>query len=82
MAEPDLIFSLQAYCKMVLHAAKYPHSLINGVLIAEKGNTKHRKIVDCIPLFHIHPQLSPMLEVALMQVSTNLFFESTNKFEN
>ncbi|CAD5115151.1 DgyrCDS4155 [Dimorphilus gyrociliatus] len=68
MAEPDLTFTIQAYFKMVLHAAKYPHSLINGVLIADKGNTKQRKIVDCVPLFHIHPQLSPMLEVALTQI--------------
>ena len=26
--------SLQAYCKMLLHAAKYPHAAVNGLLLA------------------------------------------------
>ncbi|XP_062997148.1 ER membrane protein complex subunit 8 [Elgaria multicarinata webbii] len=28
--------STQAYCKMVLHGAKYPHCAVNGLLVAEK----------------------------------------------
>ncbi|NWZ18797.1 EMC8 protein, partial [Asarcornis scutulata] len=28
--------STQAYCKMVLHGAKYPHCAVNGLLVAER----------------------------------------------
>jgi len=31
---PDPEISLQAYCKMILHAAKYPHAAVNGLLLA------------------------------------------------
>lgn len=64
----------QAYCKMLLHAAKYPNCAVNGLLVAEK--TKDRKkdsepvlCVDCLPLFHGTLALAPMLEVALTLVS-------------
>ncbi|KAA8595564.1 hypothetical protein FQN60_010855 [Etheostoma spectabile] len=49
----------QAYCKMVLHAAKYPHCAVNGLLVAEKTKEKKKVghgepvlCVDCVPLFH------------------------------
>uniref|UniRef100_H2M0J3 ER membrane protein complex subunit 8 n=1 Tax=Oryzias latipes TaxID=8090 RepID=H2M0J3_ORYLA len=64
----------QAYCKMLLHAAKYPNCAVNGLLVAEK--TKDRKkdsepvlCVDCLPLFHGTLALAPMLEVALTLVT-------------
>lgn len=65
----------QAYCKMLLHAAKYPHCAVNGLLVAEK--TKEKKAdpvlcVDCVPLFHGTLALAPMLEVALTLVSLTL----------
>ncbi|NWU07450.1 EMC8 protein, partial [Cephalopterus ornatus] len=46
----------QAYCKMVLHGAKYPHCAVNGLLVAERPPAPRPPqpalFVDCIPLFH------------------------------
>ena len=70
----DITVSVQAYCKMMLHAAKYPHCAVNGVLLAEKSKSKDNRsltFVDCIPLFHLSLGLAPMLEVALTQVSSH-----------
>lgn len=59
----------KAFCKMVAHAAKYPHCTVNGVLLAKSSsNNKEIEFVDAIPLFHICINLTPMTEVALMQV--------------
>lgn len=66
----------QAYCKMVLHGAKYPHCAVNGLLVAERPSGAPRRdqagppslFVDCIPLFHGTLALAPMLEVALTLV--------------
>ena len=67
----------QAYCKMLLHAAKYPHCAVNGLLVAEKTQEKKKEshselvlCVDCVPLFHGTLALAPMLEVALTLVSS------------
>ena len=68
--------SSQAYCKVILHAAKYPHCAINGVFLAEKPKSKDSKvfkIVDAVPLFHISLSLTPMFEVALTQVRSRRF---------
>lgn len=67
----EILVSIQAYCKILLHAVKHPHCAVNGVLLAEDGKSKDRKtvkFVDCIPLFHLTLSLSPMLEAALLQV--------------
>ena len=67
----DITLSTTAYCKLLLHAAKYPERAINGVLLAEKAKSKDSKglkVVDAIPLFHLTLGLAPMMEVALMQV--------------
>uniref|UniRef100_A0A182JZC6 MPN domain-containing protein n=1 Tax=Anopheles christyi TaxID=43041 RepID=A0A182JZC6_9DIPT len=56
----------RAYCKVMLHAAKYPHLAVNGLLLAENG--KPSTIVDAVPLFHQCLHVSPMAEVALVQV--------------
>lgn len=55
---------------MILHAAKYPHCAINGVLLA-KSSAKNKEIefVDAVPLFHLALNLTPMAEVALTQVT-------------
>ena len=69
MAEVNV--SVQAYAKMLLHAAKYPHCSVNGVLLAEDTKAKEKKVirfVDCVPLFHLSLTLAPMLEAALLQV--------------
>ncbi|XP_041910155.1 ER membrane protein complex subunit 8 isoform X4 [Arvicola amphibius] len=71
---PGVKLTTQAYCKMVLHGAKYPHCAVNGLLVAERqrprkehppGSGSHTLFVDCIPLFHGTLALAPMLEVAL-----------------
>ena len=67
----EITVSVRAYCKMLLHAAKYPHQAINGLVLADTKKHQNTKIVhyvDCIPLFHINLGLAPMLEIALMQV--------------
>ncbi|VVC24524.1 ER membrane protein complex subunit 8/9 [Cinara cedri] len=62
-------FSTLAYCKMVSHAAKYPHCEVNGLLIADNA-TKGNKLVitDVVPLFHQCLHVSPMSEIALTQI--------------
>lgn len=62
---------------MLLHAAKYPHFAVNGLLVAEKTKEKKKDshsepilCVDCVPLFHGTLALAPMLEVALTLVSS------------
>lgn len=74
--EPEVEFSPRSYCKIILHAAKYPHTSINGVLLGKSssssaaGSRGRLNIVDCIPMFHQGEGLTPMLEVALAQIET------------
>ncbi|KAH7420668.1 hypothetical protein KP509_13G016300 [Ceratopteris richardii] len=62
----------KAYLKAVLHAAKYKTCAVNGLLIGRvKGDGLDNfslQILECVPLFHNHLALLPMLEVALLQV--------------
>lgn len=79
----DVKFTPRAYCKMMLHAAKYPHCAVNGILLSECLKSKDSKtsknlvFMDAIPLFHICLHVSPMAEIALMQVGLYLFCLST-----
>merc|ERR1711937_19111 len=57
---------------MIMHAAKYPSSNTNGLLLAKKTGERAVKYVDCIPLFHINTALAPMVEVALAQIENEL----------
>lgn len=70
----DISVDTKAYSKLLLHAAKYPHCAVNGILLAEDSKQSKDKgrirFVDCIPLFHLSLSLAPMLEVALLQVKT------------
>ncbi|KAK5642382.1 hypothetical protein RI129_008549 [Pyrocoelia pectoralis] len=65
----EIIISCKAYCKVILHTAKYPHCSVNGVLLA-KSSSKNKEIefVDAIPLFHNALNLTPMSEIALTQI--------------
>ncbi|XP_058795190.1 ER membrane protein complex subunit 8/9 homolog [Phymastichus coffea] len=63
----DLSFSARAYAKIVLHAAKYPHCAINGLLLG-KLRSNELQIVDAVPLFHVCLHVSPMSELALTMV--------------
>ncbi|KAF7266102.1 ER membrane protein complex subunit 8/9 [Rhynchophorus ferrugineus] len=64
----DVKFSAKAFCKIILHAAKYPHCAINGILLAKVNGNKEIEFVDAIPLFHVCINLTPMAEIALMQI--------------
>lgn len=67
----DIVIDVRAYCKMLLHVMKYPHRATNGIFLAEKKKNKDNgmvNIVDCIPLFHLTLGLTPMLEIAMMQI--------------
>jgi hypothetical protein len=72
MSEPELEMSTRAYCKLIMHSAKYPSCALNGVLLAKREDLRPGsrliKYTDCIPLFHLGMGLTPMLEVALTQV--------------
>nr|CAG4644256.1 EOG090X0C9C [Lepidurus arcticus] len=69
MASKQVELSSLAYSKILLHAAKYPHSAVNGVLLTKKNDDKETlKYSDAVPLFHSNISLSPMMEIALMQV--------------
>jgi len=73
MSDSEYEISTRAYCKMIMHAAKYPSSNINGLLLAKKtGEQRGMKYVDCIPLFHINTALAPMVEVALAQIENEV----------
>lgn len=72
------IFS-RAYSKMILHAAKYPHSAVNGVLLSSvksSGNTV--EIFDVMPMFHQCLHVSPMAEIALAQSES---FAASNELQ-
>lgn len=65
----EVEISARAYVKMSLHAARYPHAAVNGLLLAPAPQSGECLcLTDCVPLFHSHLALSVMLEVALNQV--------------
>nr|XP_039248003.1 ER membrane protein complex subunit 8/9 homolog [Styela clava] len=73
MASRTIEVSCKALTKIQLHAAKYPHCGVNGVLLACKHSFTESKIlnfVDAVPLFHQALQLTPMLEIALMNIDS------------
>lgn len=75
----DLHISARAYTKMILHAVKYPHLAVNGVLLAKVQTSTAKsanrlEIIDAIPLFHQCLHVTPMAEVALTQVRFILQF--------
>ncbi|ORY05333.1 UPF0172-domain-containing protein [Basidiobolus meristosporus CBS 931.73] len=55
------------YSKIIFHAARYPHQLVNGVILGKKSGSGYT-LVDVVPLFHQWTNLEPMLEVALRQI--------------
>ncbi|XP_004349141.1 hypothetical protein CAOG_02391 [Capsaspora owczarzaki ATCC 30864] len=64
-----------AYAKIILHAARFPSSGVNGILLgtpidaSTAGSSKRDfKVTDAIPLFHSQLNLAPMLEFALHAV--------------
>lgn len=67
--------SSRSYAKILLHASKYPHKAVNGVLLGgETVEDGEVYVLDAVPLFHICLGLAPMLEVALARVRQKVFF--------
>lgn len=68
----EINFSSYAYCKMMLHAAKYPQCAVNGILLAsiDENSDKTQLVtyVNAVPMFHLCLHVSPMAEIALSQV--------------
>uniref|UniRef100_A0A8C4NGB1 ER membrane protein complex subunit 8 n=1 Tax=Eptatretus burgeri TaxID=7764 RepID=A0A8C4NGB1_EPTBU len=73
-----LTLTVPAYVKMVLHASRYVHSAVNGVLLATAPRTATREgvtaagllCIDAVPLFHTALPLAPMLEAALALIDS------------
>eukprot|EP01120_Amphizonella_sp_Union-15-10_P007926 TRINITY_DN2747_c0_g1_i1.p1 TRINITY_DN2747_c0_g1~~TRINITY_DN2747_c0_g1_i1.p1 ORF type:complete len:192 (-),score=30.52 TRINITY_DN2747_c0_g1_i1:28-603(-) len=63
---PNYEITPTAFCKLKLHATKYPSQAVNGLLI---GTVKKDKVTiqEAFPLFHGNFCL-PMLEIALLQL--------------
>jgi hypothetical protein len=57
---------------MLLHAAKYPHQNVNGVILGESLSTGEIQAVRTIPLLHHWTSLSPMMEIGLDLVSFSI----------
>src|SRR5712691_9440182 len=78
MASPNFRLEDLAYAKIILHALKYPHQTVNGVLLGSPPSSGCVTIVDTVPLQHHWTNLSPMMEVGLGMVrsvvSPILFF--------
>ncbi|KAG6465531.1 ER membrane protein complex subunit 8/9 homolog [Manduca sexta] len=72
----EVVLETAAYAKIILHAAKYPHCAVNGILLADAtkirdgARNQDLDIVDTVPLFHHSHNLSPMAEIALTQIET------------
>jgi hypothetical protein len=60
---PTYKVTTQAYCKVVLHAAKYPSSHIGGYLLGNVGEDEKITISDTFPICHGYP-VGPIFEVA------------------
>lgn len=74
MAPPATV-QQDALLKILLHAAKYPHFGVNGILLgkpaSKAGQADGRAritVVDAIPVIHNYTTLTPMFEAALFQV--------------
>ncbi|KAH7949868.1 hypothetical protein HPB49_016334 [Dermacentor silvarum] len=70
----DVQFGVRAFSKMIMHCLKYPQNAVNGVLLADERRragdqpSSQLHITDSVPLFHQCLGLTPMLEVALVQI--------------
>jgi len=71
MIMEDQEISTRAYCKIIMHCAKYPSSNLNGLLLTHKSDMKNgiaTRFCDAVPLSHLNTGLSLTPEIALPQV--------------
>lgn len=62
--------STLAYCKVALHAVKFPHSSVHGLLVGRVSSSENGQeiaVTDAFPVFH-SIVLAPPLEIALIHV--------------
>ncbi|KAI4520334.1 UPF0172-domain-containing protein [Schizophyllum commune Loenen D] len=67
---PCYTFSDDAYLKLFFHCAKYPHRVVNGVLLGNEVGDEVQ-ITDAVPLLHHWTHLSPMMEIGLDLAATH-----------
>merc|ERR1711934_970089 len=60
--------SAQAHAVALLHAFKFPHSAVCGVLVGFVNDEANIVVEHAVAVAHGHITLTPMLEVALSQV--------------
>ena len=68
-----------AYIKVTLHAAKYPHKQVNGVLLGNTTGSAGQaqvEVTNAIPLLHHWTSLSPSMEIGLDLVSLSHIYTS------
>jgi len=70
-AVSEYILSPTACLRATLHAAKHASEAVNGVLLGEKSDDRVT-IVAAQPILHGQLGLSPMMEVALMQIDAHV----------
>ncbi len=73
ISSPNYHLEDLAYAKLILHAVKYPHQTVNGVLLGHPPSSGIVVIVDAVPLQHHWTNLSPMMEVGLGMVRSTFF---------
>ncbi|KAH9809703.1 hypothetical protein DFH28DRAFT_539937 [Melampsora americana] len=57
--------SAKSAIKAILHASKYPHSTVIGLLLGSIESSENVLISDTIPLVHHWTDLTPMIEAGL-----------------
>lgn len=64
------MYTSSVYCKVILHATKYPHCAVNGVLLTECPNKskdlnqqQSTVFLDIVPIFYLCLQVSPIVEI-------------------
>jgi len=57
-----------AYCKVALHAVKFPHCAVRGFLLG-RGDGADAVVIDAIPVLH-GILLAPPVEIALISADT------------
>lgn len=67
----ETVFLTNTFIRSEFILAKYPHLAVNGLLLGKKASEKSKtEVVDAVPLFHQCLYVSPMSEVALVQVES------------
>eukprot|EP00048_Salpingoeca_helianthica_P002611 m.58822 g.58822 ORF g.58822 m.58822 type:complete len:192 (+) comp12206_c1_seq2:231-806(+) len=62
-----VVVQSQAAVRMVVHAARWPFNGVFGILLGKRQDGNTLLVEDAVPVFHVHKNLAPMLEIALLQ---------------